>query len=518
LLEKGLVPDDQLGKIIAEIYSIQLIQLNQVSIPENVLRLIPEIVAKKQYAISFKKDSKGLHVAMSHPENVIFRDFLSKRAGATVIPYYATPRDIEKAFLLYNKNIEESFNDIISKNISSANNSTSEEPPVITIVEQILTHAQRNGTSDIHIEPLENKSLIRFRIDGILHDVVSLPIDLHNKIVTRIKVMSKLRTDEHQASQDGKFQISVDGDNLDIRVSLVPITGGEKVVMRILSEKSRQHSLESLGLNIENSAKVTEAYSHPHGMILSTGPTGSGKTTTLYSILKQLNQRSINIMTIEDPVEYDLTGVNQIQVNNKTNLTFAAGLRSIVRQDPDVILVGEIRDEETANIAVNSAMTGHLVLSTLHTNDAATTLPRLIDMGIEPFLVASTVNIIIAQRLVRKIHAGCRMSIEKDWNDISTQIDPEIIKKLNNGKEKIRLYKGKGCEVCHDTGYEGRIGIFEIMIITDEIRDAITAKKNASEIKAIALKHGMISMVEDGIQKVLQGVTTIDEILRVTKE
>lgn len=518
LTNKGLIADDNLGKIIAEIYSLQLVRLSQVSIPETVLKLIPEVVAKKQQAIAFKKDDKGLHVGFSHPENVIFRDFIEKRTGLPVIAYYATPREIEKALLLYTKNIEETFEDIISKSISSASSSSSAEPPIIKIVEEIITHAQRNSTSDIHIEPLEKKSLVRFRIDGILHDVVSLPIDLHAKIVTRIKVLAKLRTDEHQSSQDGKLQMTVDGDHLDIRVSLVPITGGEKVVMRILSEKSRQFSLESLGLNQENTSKIENAYKKPHGMILSTGPTGSGKTTTLYAILKLLNQRAVNIMTIEDPVEYDLAGVNQIQVNNKTNLTFAAGLRSIVRQDPDVILVGEIRDEETANIAVNSAMTGHLVLSSLHTNDAATTLPRLIDMEIEPFLVASTVNVIVAQRLVRKIHENCRVSSEENITQLSDHFEPSIIEKLSKGKETIRVYKGKGCDVCHGTGYEGRIGIFEIMTVTDELRDAIIAKKDASELKEIAVKNGMVTMLEDGIEKVLHGVTTIEEVLRVTKE
>lgn len=518
LTNKGLIADENLGKIIAEIYSLQLVQLSQVSIPEEVLRLIPEVVAKKQQAIAFKKDENGLHVGLSKPENVIFRDFLEKRSGLPVISYYTTPREIEKGLLLYTKDIEETFEDIISKSISSASASTSSEPPIITIVEQIITHAHRNSASDIHIEPLEKKSLVRFRIDGILHDVVSLPIDLHTKIVTRIKVLSKLRTDEHQSSQDGKLQIVVDGDHLDIRVSLVPITGGEKVVMRILSEKSRQFGLESLGLNNQNTQKIEKAYKKPHGMILSTGPTGSGKTTTLYAILKLLNERSINIMTIEDPVEYDLAGVNQIQVNNKTNLTFAAGLRSIVRQDPDVILVGEIRDEETASIAVNSAMTGHLVLSSLHTNDAATTLPRLIDMEIEPFLVASTVNIIVAQRLVRKIHQKCRVSSEEKVDNLTDQLEPALVEKLANGKDTVRVYKGKGCEVCHGTGYEGRIGIFEIMTIDDELRDAIIAKKDASELKNIAVKNGMITMLEDGIEKVLHGVTTIEEVLRVTKE
>ena len=353
----------------------------------------------------------------------------------------------------------------------------------------------------------------------MLHDVVKLPLELHGSIVTRVKVMSKLRTDEHASSQDGKLQITVSGDQLDIRVSIVPITNGEKIVMRLLSEKSRQFGLSDLGFGEMDLAKIERAYKKPYGMLLSTGPTGCGKTTTMYAVLKLLNKRDVNIMTIEDPVEYEIAGVNQIQVNEKSNLTFAKGLRSIVRQDPNIILVGEIRDEETAGIAVNSAMTGHLVLSTLHTNDAATSIPRLMDMGVEPFLVASSINVIVAQRLVRTICMKCRASEEVPKTTIASLIQiPDTIVSVVYKEDSCRMYKGKGCPVCHDTGYIGRIGLFEVMEITDAVRTAITERKDAATIKAIAVKEGMSTMMMEGLGKVKEGVTTLEEVLRVTKE
>jgi type IV pilus assembly protein PilB len=309
-----------------------------------------------------------------------------------------------------------------------------------------------------------------------------------------------------------------DTEEVDIRVSVVPITTGENIVMRLLSEKSRQFSLNTLGFSGQSLEKITQSYEKPYGMILSTGPTGSGKTTTMYAILKILNKRDVNIMTIEDPVEYGLEGVNQIQVNTKTDLTFASGLRSILRQDPNIILVGEIRDEETAGIAVNASMTGHLVLSTLHTNDAATAIPRLLDMKIEPFLIASTINSIIGQRLVRTIHVPCRVSEDVQASSLVKYAGSAFIEKLFGRESTVRLYRGKGCSLCHGTGYEGRIGIYEVLIMTEQIRDAVIARKDADAIRNIAIQNGMISMLQDGMEKVKQGITTVEEILRVTKE
>ena len=520
LLNLELISDENLGRIIADAVSVDFISLSRVSIPMDILQIVPEVVAIKQRIIVFNKDKDGLHLAMEDPKNVQIRQFVEKKVGIPVTPYFATEKDIGRALELYTKDVTAAFDEIIAENVKQAKvaKAGKAELPIIKIVDTIISYAYKNKASDIHIEPEEKYSLVRFRIDGILHDIVKLPPEVHPKIVTRIKVLSKLRTDEHQAPQDGKIQYKVGDDSLDIRVSTVPVTEGEKIVMRLLSERSRQSSLGDLGFSDMNLAKIEKAYKKPYGMILATGPTGSGKTTTMYSILKILNERAVNIMTIEDPVEYDIQGVNQIQVNPKTNLTFATGLRSIVRQDPDIILVGEIRDEETAGIAVNSAMTGHLVLSTLHTNDAATAIPRLLDMGVEPFLVASSTNVIIAQRLVRKVHSVCKVSEEKDISELTAHLGEPLVKKIFGNVKTVRLYRGKGCKLDHGTGYEGRVGIYEVLEVDDEVRQAIVERKSAADIAKIAIKNSMTTMIENGLEKAKQGITTIDEILRVTKE
>jgi len=399
--------------------------------------------------------------------------------------------------------------------------SKAEDIPIIKIVEAVLVNGYSSKASDIHIEPYEEETLIRFRIDGILHDIVTVPKSLQDLIITRIKILSRLRTDEHRAAQDGKLRFKSGEDKIDARVSIVPVVYGEKAVLRLLSAKAREHDLENLGFAPDEFEKIMNNINKPWGMILSTGPTGSGKTTTLYGALKKLNTREVNISTIEDPVEYDMPGVNQIQVNVKTSLTFAAGLRSIVRQDPDIIMVGEIRDEETAKIAINSAMTGHLVLSTLHTNDAATTLPRLLDMGIAPFLVSSTINLVIAQRLVRKICEKSKQKIKADAKTtalIKKQISKELIVKFKLDSPGITFFQGKGCPDCQSTGFSGRIGIFELLEMNDEIKELIMSKTNAAALQQKAVEQGMITMIERGIAKVLEGTTTIEEILRVAKE
>lgn len=518
LLDKDLITDENIGRIISDLLSIPLIRLSTMSIPDDVLHIIPEIVAKKQNIIAYKNDANGLYIATSDPTNLENIEFIKKKSGLPVIVSYATDRDIENTLAQYSKNVIHAFDEIIAQNVKQAKSATETEPPIINILDTIVSYAYQNKASDVHIEPSKENSLVRFRIDGVLHDIVNLPLDLHEKIVTRVKVLSKLRTDEHQSPQDGKFQYNKDREELDIRVSIVPATHGEKIVMRLLSERSRQFSLTDLGFSDYDFPKIKSAYSKPYGMILSTGPTGSGKTTTMYAILKLLNRRDINIMTIEDPVEYEIAGITQIQVNSKTNLTFATGLRSILRQDPNIILVGEIRDKDTADIAVNSAMTGHLVLSTLHTNDTATAIPRLMDMDIESFLIASTVNVIVAQRLVRKIHTVCRVSQEIETAQIEEQLGKELTKKVFEEKKMTRVYVGKGCSIDHETGYEGRVGIFEVMLIDDEIRQAILEKKDSSSIRKIAVRNGMRTMLEDGLVKVKEGITTIEEVIRVTKE
>ncbi|MBI4133043.1 type II/IV secretion system protein [Candidatus Uhrbacteria bacterium] len=383
---------------------------------------------------------------------------------------------------------------------------------ITQLVDLIVRKAWESGASDIHIDPAAKSVLIRFRIDGILHDIVSLKKELQPLIITRIKVLSGLRTDEHFMAQDGRFRVTEDTVDIDLRVSIVPTYHGENVVMRLLVGEARALGLGELGLSERDLGILHRYIKKPYGMILSTGPTGSGKTTSLYSVLRILNSREISIITIEDPIEYAVSGITQIQVNTQTNLTFAAGLRSIVRQDPNVIMVGEIRDEETAGIAVNAAMTGHLLLSTLHTNDASTTLPRLLDMSIEPFLIASTVNIAIGQRLVRKLCASCRVQYTMSAEE-RTGLTSAIPQELLN-KEK-KFWRAEGCDKCNDTGYIGRIGIFEILEVTDEIRLLIMRRANADEIHQAARKQGMTTMLEDGFTKAIAGITSIAEILRV---
>lgn len=520
LFDQDLISDENLGRTIAEMSGFPLVRLRDIAIPKDVLTTIPQVVAKAQKMIAFKKDQKGLHIAMADPQNLQMRNFLEKKVGLPVHAYITTTRDINDAMRLYAKDISTTFSELIEENAKKVSGRVAKETdlPIIKIVDTVLSYAYQNKASDIHIEPLKKELLIRFRIDGILHDIIALPLTFCQPITTRIKVLADLRTDEHQAAQDGKLQFNAEEEEVDIRVSFVPTITGEKIVMRLLSERSRQFSLADLGFSENDLLKVKKAYEKPYGMLLSTGPTGSGKTTTIYAILKLLNKRDVNIMTIEDPVEYEISGVNHIQVNPKSNLTFAEGLRSIVRQDPNIILVGEIRDAETADIAINSAMTGHLVLSTLHTNDAATTLPRLLDMGIEPFLVASTINVIIAQRLVRKIHSRCRVSELVNVHEFTKQLEPKTVKSIFGQSKSVRLYRGKGCALDHQTGYDGRVGIFEVLVINDEIREAIQKRQDATTIRNLAIKAGMTTMLEDGLEKVKQGITTIDEIVRVTKE
>lgn len=519
LLRQELISSDDVVKVIAELLKIPFVKLSNVSIPENVLHILPEVTAKAQRAICFALDNKGLHVAMVDPTRKEIIELLKKKTSTIVNVYLTTDFEISSAISLYHKDAGKAFSKYLEE-YSEGGVKYNNEASIIKLVDIIVEYGYQNGASDIHIEPINRQSVIRYRVDGILHDIVKLPVSLHPNIITRIKVLSELRTDEHQAAQDGKIVYKIEEDEVNIRVSIVPITDGEKVVMRILSDKSRQFTIKSLGLSQADFKKLESSYNRPHGMILSTGPTGSGKTTTLYSILKMLNRRDVNIMTIEDPVEYDMDGVNQIQVNTQTELTFAKGLRSIVRQDPDIVLVGEIRDSETASISINAAMTGHLVLSTLHTNDSATTFPRLFDLGVESFLVGSSVNIVIAQRLVRKICLSCRVSVDFDVHKAEEQIigvSGEFLKRFL-GSDVSRTYKGKGCEICHNTGYNGRIGIFEILEVDDLVRKAIVDKRDSNEIKEIARKNGMATMLEDGLEKVSQGLTTLEEVLRVTKE
>jgi type II secretory ATPase GspE/PulE/Tfp pilus assembly ATPase PilB-like protein len=387
---------------------------------------------------------------------------------------------------------------------------------VVDLLNQIVEAGLQQRASDIHIEPLEAKVVVRYRIDGILHEVMFLDKSIEDNLITRIKVASKLRTDEHYAPQDGRITFNVSEGHLDTRISILPTTLGEKVVIRLLTQHGRSYSLEDLGLSGDDLAKVKRSYLKPYGMILATGPTGSGKTTTLYSVLKILNSREKNITTVEDPVEYNIEGVNHIQINPKANLTFANGLRSILRQDPDIIMVGEIRDTETAKIAVNAALTGHLMLSTLHTNDAITTIPRLIDMGVEPFLIASTLNVVVAQRLARKLCDNCKKPYQIKGMEIEelTESRPDIAKLITNSSAII--YKEFGCSLCSGTGFKGRIGLYEVLQMNEVLRELITSNASVDEIFRAARKNGLKLIVEDGITKLMGGFISITELVRVT--
>lgn len=515
LVDKEIISEEKLTQLLAQYLKIKFVNLSEIILDSNLVNLVPEKVARKQHLIIFGQGNDSLNVAMVDPTDQEQIDLLSQKTGKKIIPYIASPRDLENSLKIYRQDIQTTFDLLLSGDSKLA--TISEDTPVAKIADLLIEYAYQDKASDIHIEPEEKYCLIRFRLDGVLHDVLRLPKNLHERIISRIKVLSRLRTDEHLSPQDGKMRIQLDRENLDIRVSIVPVADGEKVVLRLLSSKSRQFSLQDLGMNSSDLQKVNKAFSKSFGMILATGPTGSGKTTSIYSILKILNSRDKNITTIEDPVEYRIGGVNQIQVNNKTNLNFSNGLRSILRQDPNIIFVGEIRDNDTAAIAVNAALTGHLVLSTLHTNDAATAIPRFIDMKVEPFLVASTINIIIAQRLVRKICKRCIKQVSVTSQDLAKNLSKNIILKNFGSKKEVKLYQGSGCDFCHHTGYSGRIGIFEVIELNNKLRKLITQKSDSETILAEAMSDGMTTMLDDGLQKCLNGDTTIEEILRVTK-
>lgn len=513
IVQLNFISDEQLGITIANHLKIPFISLAKISIPEVMLHIVPEKIARKQKAIAFARDENGIKLAMANPTNKDLIEMIAQKTQSKIFPHLASERDIMNTFYIFKKDLQKSFDHLLEKSAKTHGN----DIPVSKIVDIMLETAFYEKVSDIHIEPQSNYALARYRIDGILHDVIRYPRELNERIMTRIKVLSRLRTDEHMSPQDGKMRFEVENSFVDLRVSIIPIAEGEKAVLRLLSAHNQNITLTDLGMNDDDLEKVSRAYKRSYGMILSTGPTGSGKSTSIYAILKNLNTRAKNITTIEDPVEYRIQGVNQIQVNPKANLTFASGLRSILRQDPNIIFVGEIRDSETAGIAVNAALTGHLVVSTLHTNDAATTLPRLMDMKIEPFLVSSTVNIIIAQRLVRKICEMCKTAIDTTHDELSRNLPKEMIQKYFGAKSKINIYKGTGCPVCHATGYSGRVGVFEVLEVTKEIRSLILKKADSDVIIEQAKKNGMTVMLDDGLNKVAKGITTIEEVLRITK-
>jgi len=479
-LDKHLLTDEQLGLIIAKAIKIPFVVLSKLTIPPEIFSIVPPRLMRKNKVVAYAKDGQTLRVAMADPRAKNIITALEKKAGLKIAIAYATESDVASLLNLNKKALQVTIDELLKNEISLSTRTTSDSLPIAKIIDTLINTAYEDRASDIHIEPLESESLVRFRIDGVLQDVLLMPKHIHDRIITRIKVLSNLRTDEHMSAQDGKMRIAIPEEQLDL-------------------------------------VKLERAYAQTYGMILSTGPTGSGKTTSIYAILKVLNTREKNITTIEDPVEYWIKGANQVQVNVKTNLTFADGLRSILRQDPNIIFVGEIRDNETAGIAVNAALTGHLVLSTLHTNDAATAIPRLSDMGVEPFLVASTVRVIVAQRLLRKICESCKTPLEFTYEDLLKHFSAEVIQKFFPSGKKIITYHGAGCKLCHSTGYKGRLGVFEVLEVSQEIRKLIAAKSDAEIINQKAISEGMRSMLEDALIKVQKGQTTIEEVIRVTK-
>lgn len=523
LVERDLIKDIQLGKLISESLGVKFMDLSINKIKDNVLNFIPELMARSAGAVAFSQSKDGVKVGMRNPLDIKIRHALEKRIGKKIFPHYITKRGLESALGQYKAGLREDFEKVLKKLDNSETGREERDELVVKMVDMLFQYGYENGASDIHIEPYREKVVVRFRVDGVMHDVLEIPKRMMDIMLSRIKIMAKMRTDEHRAAQDGKIRfIAKGGEEVDVRVSMVPVTEGENVVMRLLAAQTKQFSLTNLGLFEKDLEKVRRAIKKPWGMILVTGPTGSGKTTTVYAVMKILNKREVHISTIEDPVEYNIEGISQIQVNPGTNLTFAKGLRAIVRQDPDIIMVGEIRDEETADIAVNSAMTGHLVLSTLHANDAATTLPRLMDMKIEPFLIASTVNVVIAQRLVRKICEKCRVSYNLSEEEKKIISDDSKLRAVFNSLgyknlDKVILYKGLGCKECGNTGYFGRVGIFEVLEMDEEIKKLVIKRARSDEIMAAARENGMTTMFEDGVDKMFRAITTLQEVLRVTK-
>ncbi|NMC36608.1 Flp pilus assembly complex ATPase component TadA [Candidatus Beckwithbacteria bacterium] len=518
LIFRGIISEQALGQLIAEHLKVPFITIGQQVIPMELMDLIPEKIARSHSVVPFALEKNNLKLAMSDPNDFEAVEFVRRHTGYNVEPFYATTADIRKALGQYKRNIRKDFEQIISQNIKLAGKGAdllkvAEDLPIVKILDTVLDYAIAEGTSDIHIEVNSNEVMIRFRVDGMLRDIIALPKKIESALVARIKILANLKIDEHRIPQDGRYKYDMSGEVVAFRVSIIPGYYGENVVLRLLPETTRPHSLEELGFGGKNLEILKNQIHRPHGMILVTGPTGSGKTTSLYSVLNMLNNVNVKICTIEDPIEYGLNRLIQIQVNNKSGLTFAAGLRALLRHDPDIMMVGEIRDTETAEIAVHAALTGHLVLTTLHTNDAPGAIPRMLDMGVEAYLLSSTVNVVLAQRLVRKICQNCLYEQKPDTATL------EYFKKmLGRDISKQKFYAGKGCEECGQTGYKGRIGIYELFEVNEEIRQLTIKGASGDELKAQAQKDGMKTMMEDGIDKVASGQTTLEEVLRAVRE
>ena len=528
LLSRGIVSSEYLYEFLRQYFGVERAKLTASVIDPRVLRYISEDIVRQRRIILFREEPDGsIDAAMEDPGDIATLEFLRRKLGRDIKPFLATSDDIEHGLSLFGAQLAEDFKKLIEDNIRESLNSRARgieeravELPIVAVIDNVILYAMSLKASDIHLEIIEDSILLRYRVDGVLREIVRMPKDVASALTARLKLLGGLKIDEHMAPQDGRFRYKVGSDSVDIRIAIMPTFYGEKIVMRLLPASQKPLSLEELGMMPDSVKVVRENISKTYGMLLVTGPTGSGKTTTLYSLLNMMNRPEVNIVTIEDPIEYDMRYVNQTQINPQAGVNFANGLRAILRQDPNIILVGEIRDEETAEISVHSALTGHLVLSTLHTNDAPTAVPRLMDMKIEPFLVAAVLNAILAQRLVRKVCLDCINSYEPDASleKIVREQLGELGIKTEFKMPKL-LYHGRGCNVCHGSGFKGRIGIFELLNVTEAVRKVIVDSKFTLDALRDAARHeGMITMFEDGLRKVETGMTTIDEVLRVIRE
>ena len=543
LKKDNLIDEYKLAQLKAYILGIPFVDLEKEDIKPEILQTIPEPIARKHNIIAYRRNGRELEVAMADPSDLQTIEFIRKKSSLKILPRLTTSSAIKNILRQYQKTLEAEFGEIIKRETGAVTavkekgeelpekeelQKMAEDLPIVRIVDTLIKHAVLENATDIHIEPTEKEVMVRYRIDGLLHDAMVLPIRVHPGITARIKVLANLQIDEHRLPQDGRFKIDSDEGRVAFRVSIMPTYGGEKIVMRLLHEDPKGFTLEALGFLSDQADLIHRYLRRTTGMLLSTGPTGSGKTTTLYTVLGILNKPEVNIVTIEDPIEYQIPRVSQTQVKPQIGLTFSNGLRSIIRQDPDVIMIGEIRDNETAGLAINAALTGHIVLSTLHTNSAAGAFPRLIDMKIEPFLIASTLNIILAQRLVRKLCSEKEKYFlsEKEIATLKKDFDIDrlmaVLRKHKLVKEKgslkdIPFYRPKPNKDCPD-GYKGRLGLYEVLEVTESIKALITRNATSDEIENQAKKEGMETMLEDGIVKAVQGITSLEEVLRVIHE
>ncbi|MEX2028585.1 MAG: ATPase, T2SS/T4P/T4SS family [Candidatus Curtissbacteria bacterium] len=532
LLKMGWVTPDAMAAAKAEVIGVPYVDLAQKPISPEVLAFLPEDVAKRFVVIPIAKEADTLSIAMVDPLDLQVLEFVEKKSGLSVRPYIATAEAINRAIAeQYTQSLSSEVGEALKEaapGIATVGDFTPAttaitgvlgEAPVARIVSTLLEYGIKIRASDIHIEPLENETRIRYRIDGILHEKLILPRRIHDAIVSRIKILGNMKIDEKRLPQDARFNFKIGSEEIDLRISTMPTAFGEKVVMRLLKKTGGVPTLQELGLRGMALRHLEENIARPHGIIMVTGPTGSGKTTTLYSVLSKLNSTKVNIMTLEDPIEYQMAGINQVQINVQAGLTFASGLRAFLRQDPNIIMVGEVRDQETSDLAIQASLTGHLVFSTLHTNNAAGALPRLLDMHAEPYLIASTVTCVVGQRVVRKICVSCRVprpatvEIAKKIDGVLSQIKtPEV------GSGTRQLYVGHGCRECNNTGYLGRVGIFEVLVVSEKVGRMILSHETSQAIEEAAIADGMITMKQDGFLKVTEGITTVEEVLRVAEE